>query len=225
MIKWILWFNWAWSTCTQWDKVGKNITRLTSAAKISTIDLLGSSESSQMWTGWATGAQKTSILSVLLSEIRHLSHTYSSFSKSWMPFLLSAPMPRTIQLHPAHPPSQSHTMHSISWTSALNLQALGGQHCTIAPTGSLLHYCKKSYITGDPRGTHVLPPGLPFPLFSLFPFYFLSLQGLEHHSSSSTSPYTEASGPEWVLHVGLVFNKVKVIITWRGHPWWHFSSS
>lgn len=79
MIYWILWFNWAWSTCTQWDKVGKNITRLTSAAKISTIDLLGSSEGSQMWTGWETGGQKTCILSVLLSEMRHLSLMYSSF--------------------------------------------------------------------------------------------------------------------------------------------------
>lgn len=166
-MKWILWFNWAWSTCTQWEKVGKNITRLTSAAKISTIDLLGSSEGSQMWTGWATGAQKTSILSVLLSEIRHLSHTYSSFSKSWMSFLLSAPLPRTIQLIP--PILLPHTIHSISSTSVLNLQALGDQHCTMAPTGSLLHYCEKSYITGDPRGTHVLPLGLPLPLFSLLP--------------------------------------------------------
>lgn len=92
------------------------------------------------------GDTGTSILSVLLSlaaQKRGIHHIHSSYEAPLLSSLsrsLSAPLPKIslVQLHPAPPalpcpplpsPTQSHTIHSISWISGLICRGSRGPHC------------------------------------------------------------------------------------------------
>lgn len=81
--------------------------------------------------------------------------------------------------------------------------------------------CEESYITADPRGTRVLPLGLPLPVFSFLPYTSL----VSREQSTSAAPplchcVQESQRPGWLLHAGIVSDSgYRVVITQRGRPW------